>query len=135
LGCPVFWKYQHRNKLEKIKLQYVLSEWNSVVSASGSRTGGALVGHVTAMRAELERLRAERGMEWRRSDDSLPATEPLKQVKVLFFSPGWACPVYGMYTHADEGSAWSEYDQQNDRFGECEGAAPTYWAEVLMPAL
>ena len=39
------------------ELQYVLSDWNAVVSASGSRSGGAMVGHVTAMRAELERLR------------------------------------------------------------------------------
>ncbi len=36
----------------------LLSDWNALVKASGSRTNGGAVGHVAAMRAERDALRA-----------------------------------------------------------------------------
>jgi len=39
------------------ELAAVLSDWNSLVRASGSRTNGGAVGHVAALRREAERYR------------------------------------------------------------------------------
>lgn len=48
-----------RAEVERLRaeLDAVLSDWNAIVKASGSPTNGAAIGHVAAMRAEVERLR------------------------------------------------------------------------------
>ena len=41
------------------ELNYVLADWNSLVSASGSRTNGGAVGYVAQMRIDLVNLKKE----------------------------------------------------------------------------
>ena len=46
----------------RTELDAVLSDWNALVKASGSPTNGGAIGHVAAMAAEVERLRAQVGL-------------------------------------------------------------------------
>jgi hypothetical protein len=42
---------------KKEELDHVLGDWNDLVKASGSRTNGGAIGHVTQMKDEITRLR------------------------------------------------------------------------------
>ena len=59
------------------ELAAVLSDWNSLVRASGSRTNGGAVGHVAALRREAERYRWLRG-EHSRIDPCIKANAKYK---------------------------------------------------------
>lgn len=75
-------------------------------------------------------------MQWVSTKDSSPTTEVGAQVKVLFYSHGWAAPMYGLYTHWQEGGEWAEYDQQNDRYHDIRDSwprVPEFWTEVTRP--
>ena len=73
-------------------------------------------------------------IRWNRTSERLPSTDPDKQVKVLFYSPGWATPFMGMYQHlpeeypAEYGARWSEYSSYNDRYVDFLCKEPTFWA-------
>jgi len=80
-------------------------------------------------------------LSWVKTSDSLPGIAD-EQCGVLMWSPGWATWLKGMITRWADGSAeWSIYDQQNDRYYECE-YPPEYWlcpyepnAEITHPDL
>jgi len=59
------------------ELAAVLSDWNSLVCASGSSTNGGAVGHVAALRREAERYRWLRG-EHSRIDPCIKANAKYK---------------------------------------------------------
>ncbi len=67
-----------------------------------------------------------------KTSEQLPCYKPLEQLKVLVYSKGWVCPIYGMYTCLGEYGEWAEYDQQEDRYYDMEPAE--YWAEVTLPS-
>lgn len=53
----------------RLELQNVLADWNEMVKASGSPTNGSAIGHVAALRKEVEALRVDAGrLDWMESN-------------------------------------------------------------------
>ncbi len=77
-------------------------------------------------------------MNWIKTSERLPTNIPLEQVRVLFYSPGWASPVMGVYTcpipdDPDDMPAWGETDLKKDRLHDWPYAAPEYWCQIVLP--
>lgn len=72
-------------------------------------------------------------MEWKRTADGLPTTVENGQVRVLFYTPGWAIAINGLYTYRNAAGEWWEYNQYHDVTDKWPHQAPVYWAEVTTP--
>lgn len=76
-------------------------------------------------------------MNWIKTSERLPTNIPLEQVRVLFYSPGWANLVIGVYTcpipDDPDMSAWGQTDSIKDRLHDWPYAAPEYWCQIVLP--
>lgn len=65
---------------------------------------------------------------WYKFEDKLPTDIVGKQVKILFYSHGWASFRVGLYENYGHTSGWlSVYDPIPDRYFEWGYDLPTYW--------